>query len=102
MDTNKRETDKISMYMLYQAYITYYIKKGIYFLPPRIIRKINKSNALHGYEPTEPPIELNSQPTEYHFKSRISPTKTSLVVSAIMGRLNHHAIDNGDVEVFPS
>ena len=28
--------------------------------------------------------------------------KTSPVVSAIMGRLNHHDIDNGDVEVHPS
>ena len=24
------------------------------------------------------------------------------MVSSIMGRLNHHAIDNGDVEVLPS
>ena len=30
------------------------------------------------------------------------PPKTSLLVSPIMGRLNHHAIDNGDVEVHPS
>ena len=28
--------------------------------------------------------------------------KTSHVVSAIMGRLNHHVIHNGDVEVHPS
>ena len=31
-----------------------------------------------------------------------SPPKTSPVVSAIVGILNHHAIDNGDVEVHPS
>ena len=31
-----------------------------------------------------------------------SPPKTINVVSAITGRLNHHAIDNGDVEVYPS
>ena len=30
------------------------------------------------------------------------PPKTNRVVSAIMGKLNHHAIDNGDVEVHPS
>ena len=32
----------------------------------------------------------------------MSPPKISPVVSAIMGGLNHHAIDNGDVEVHPS
>ena len=31
-----------------------------------------------------------------------SPPQNSPVVSAIMRRLNHHAIDNGDVEVYPS
>ena len=30
------------------------------------------------------------------------PPNTSPVVSDIMGRLNHHYIDNGDVEVQPS
>ena len=39
---------------------------------------------------------------QYHFKSRNSSPKTSSVVSAIVGRLDHHAIDNGDVEVHPS
>ena len=63
---------------------------------------MNQLNALHGDEPNEPPIEWNRKPPEYHFKSSISPTKTSLVVSDIIGRLNHHVIDNGDVEVFPS
>ena len=28
-----------------------------------------------------------------------SPPKTNPVISDTMGRLNHHAIDNGDVEV---
>ena len=31
-----------------------------------------------------------------------SPPKNIPVVLAIMGRLNHHAIDNSDVEVHPS
>ena len=30
------------------------------------------------------------------------PPKTSPAVSYIMGRLNHHTIDNGDVEFHPS
>ena len=34
-----------------------------------------------------------------HFKSRTSTSKTSSVVSAITGRLNHNTIDNGDVKV---
>ena len=39
--------------------------------------------------------QLNSNPGHLLPKSRP-------VVSAVMGRLNHHAIDNGDVEVHPS
>ena len=63
---------------------------------------MNQLNDLHGEEPTDSPIELNSQPPEYHFKSMTSPTKTIPVVSTIMWRLNHHAIDNGDVEIHHS
>ena len=62
---------------------------------------MNQFYALHGDEPTGPTRECNTQPTSYHFKSSTSPTKTSLVVSAIMGRPNHYSIDNGDVEVSP-
>ena len=32
---------------------------------------------------------------------QMPPPKTSPVISAIMGILNHHAIDNRDVEVHP-
>ena len=71
-------------------------------LPPIIIIKANKLNALHDYEPNDPPREWNGQPPADHFKSRTSPTKTNTVVSAIIGRLNHHAINNGDVDVHPS
>ena len=42
--------------------------------------------------------DCNSQLQAVHFKYRTSPIKTSPVVLAIMGRLHHHAIDNGDVE----
>ena len=56
-------------------------------------------NALHVEKPTEAPTECNIQPPESHFKPRRSPTKTSLVVSAITGILNDHAIDNVDVDV---
>ena len=63
---------------------------------------MNQFNALHGDEKTETPKEWNIQPASDHFKSRTSPPKTRPVVSSIMGRLNHHAVDNGDVEVNPS
>ena len=63
---------------------------------------MNQLNALHCDEPTDPPRECNIYPLEAHFKPRTSPPKTSPVVSDIMGRINHHAIDNGYVEVHPS
>ena len=63
---------------------------------------MNQFNNLHGDEPNEPPGEWNSQSPEDRFKSRTSPPKTILIVSAIMGTLNHYAIDNVDFEVRPS
>ena len=63
---------------------------------------MNKFNNLHGEEPTDTPREWNSQPLASHFKSRTYSPKNSPVVSAIMGRMNHYAIDNGDVEGKPS
>ena len=63
---------------------------------------MNHFNALHGEEPNEPPRDWNSQPPVYHFKYTTSPPNTIPVVLAIMGRLNHHGIDNGDVKVNPS
>ena len=63
---------------------------------------MNQFNALYNDEPNEPPRECNIQPTASHFKSRTSPSNTSPVVSAIMGRTNHRAIDNGDVQVHAS
>ena len=63
---------------------------------------MNQFNALHGEETTEPPREWNIQPPADHFRPSSSPPKTSTMVSAIMGRLDHRDIDNGDVEVHPS
>ena len=79
-----------------------YIICGHKSIPSSLRRNTNKLNALHGDEPTDAPREWNIQPTEAHFKYRTSPPKTSPVVSDITGRLYHHAIDNGDVEVYPS
>ena len=64
--------------------------------------RINQLNTLSGYEPTDTPRECNSQPPESYFKPRTSPTKTSPVVSIIIGILNHHDIDNDDVDIIPS
>ena len=73
------------------------IIRGPKFLPPSLRRKMNQFNALHGDEPKETPREWNSQPPATHFKPRSSPSRTNPVVSAIMGKLNHHAIYNGDI-----
>ena len=62
---------------------------------------MNQFNTLHGEEPTDPPREWNIQPQAAHFKSRTSPLKISPMGSAIMGRINHYDIDNGDIEVLP-
>ena len=63
---------------------------------------MNQFNALHSEEPKEPPREWNIQPPEAHFKSRSSLSRTNPVISAIMGKLNHRAIDNGDVKITTS
>ena len=73
------------------------IIRGPKFLPPSLRRKMNQFNALHGDKTKEPPREWNSQPPAAHFKSRYSHSRTKPVVSAIMGKLNQHAIDNGDI-----
>ena len=78
------------------------IIRGPKFLPPIIMRNMNQFNALHGEEPKEPPREWNSQHPEDHFKSRSSTSITNPVISVIMGKLNHHAIDNGDVKITTS
>ena len=62
---------------------------------------MNQFNALHGDDQTEPPFKWNIQPPAVHFKSLNSDPKKSPVVSAIIWRLNHHAVDNVDVEVYP-
>ena len=67
------------------------------FLPPSLRRNMNQFNALHVDKPKELPREWNSQPPSDHFKSKSSPSITNPVVSAIIGKLNHHAIYNGDI-----
>ena len=75
------------------------IIRGPEFLPLSLRRKMNQFNAIHCDEPKEPPREWNSQPPAVHFKSRSSPFRTNPVVYYIMGKLNNHAIDNGDVKI---
>ena len=75
------------------------IIRGPKFLPPSLRIKINQFNAHHGNEPKEQPREYNSQPPAAHFKYRTSPSSTNPVISDIMGKLNHHAIYNGDVKI---
>ena len=58
---------------------------------------MNQLNALLGDKPKEPPREWNIQPLAAHFKSRSSPSRTNPVISAIVGKINNHAIDNGDI-----
>ena len=71
------------------------------FLPPRLGINIYQLNSLYGKEPNDTPREWNSQPPAVHFKSRNSIPKISPVVSDIMGKLNHIAIDNSYIEVHP-
>ena len=60
---------------------------------------MNQFNVRHGDEPNEPQKEWNSQLPADNFKSRTYPSKTNPVISAIIGKLYNHAIDNGDVKV---
>ena len=62
---------------------------------------MNQFNTLRDNKPIESLREFNIQPTEVHFKSCTSPTKTIPVVLDIMGIINHNAIGNDDVEVYP-
>ena len=75
------------------------IIRGPKLLPTSLRIKMNQFNALHGEDPKEPPREWNSQPPAYHFKSMSSPSRTNPVISAVMGKLNHCAIYNGDVKI---
>ena len=68
--------------------------------PPYIYQISSTSFILK--KPNEPPREWSSQTPPAQFKSRTSPPKTIPFNSAIMGRLNHNSINNGDVEVHSS
>ena len=63
---------------------------------------MNQFNDLHGKEPNKTPRNWNSKPPEAQFKSRTSTPKKSPMVSDITGKMNNHAIDNGDAEVHTS
>ena len=63
---------------------------------------MNLLSILHCDEPTDPPIDWNIQPLAVQLKIRTSTPNNSPVFLSIMGILNHHAVDNGDVEVYPS
>ena len=60
---------------------------------------MNQFNTIHGDEATETPKKWKRQPLAVHSTYRTSPPKTSSVGLAIMGEMNHRAIDNVDVEV---
>ena len=77
------------------------IIRGPKFLTQIIRRNMNQFNALHVDEQKKPPIEWKSQTPADHFKYRTSPSKTNPKISAIMGRLTHHAIDNRD-DIIPT
>ena len=77
------------------------IIRGPKFLTPSIIINTNQLNALHSEEPNEPPREWNIQPPAAHSRSITYPDNTIPMVSDITWIFNHHAIDNGDVEVHP-
>ena len=79
----------------------FFIICGTKFLPPIIRILMNRFNEIHVEEPNEPPRDWDSQSPAAHFKSRTATTKTSPVVSDIIGRLNHYTIDNCDDEVHP-
>ena len=78
------------------------IISGPYFLPPIFRINMNQFNIIHSDETTEKTREWNRQPPPFHFKYRYCHTKTSPVAMAILGILNHHAVDNDDVEVCSS
>ena len=58
---------------------------------------MNKSNAVRGDKPVDPPRYWKIQPTAVHFKYDTPNTNTITVVSAILGILNNHAVENGNV-----
>ena len=82
----------------YDAFIIHRPK----YLPPSLKGNMNQLNTLHVNEPTNTPRYWNSQPLSVHLKSQTSPPNNSPVILAIMVRLNHYVIDNGNAEVYPS
>ena len=63
---------------------------------------MNQLNTLHGDNPNDTPRGWNIQPLTVYLTFRNYPPNNSPVFLAIMGILNNHVVDNGDVEVYPS
>ena len=63
---------------------------------------MNTFIALNVDVPDEPPRWRIIKPPEVYLRSTTPFPKISLVVFAIMGRLNHHIDDKYDIEVYPS
>ena len=63
---------------------------------------MNQLNTLHGNEPTDTPRGWNIQHLSVQLKYWTFPPNNSPDFLAIMGILNHHVVDNGDAEVYPS
>ena len=70
--------------------------------PSSLGKNMKQFNTLHGDKPSEPQRQCNSQPPSVHFKPHNSAPKHSPLVSEITERINHHSVDNGDVELYPS
>ena len=60
---------------------------------------MNQFNELHGDNTNKATKEWNIQ---VHLKNHIYAQKRITMGSYIKGRINHHAVDNGDVDVYPS
>ena len=71
-------------------------------IPTRFRRKANQYNVIHSDKPTDTTRECSSQPSPVHSEYLNSDPKNIHAVWAIMGRLNHHTVDNGDIEVYTS
>ena len=84
------------------------IIRGEKFSPPSLFRNNNQFNEVHGNTQHEPTKEWTRTSPAAQLKSPNSTTRSSTdkinspIVSDIIGKLNHYAVDNGDIEVYPS
>ena len=72
-------------------------------LLPNIIRiNMNKFNGIHGEEKINHQENVTENLHKFTSNTTTPPQKIIPVVSDIMGRLNHHGVDNSDVKVYTS